>query len=338
MNMDYWVNRAMQGMGGNTFDQTENIPRDPYEFSYLGNGRQSPSSNSLLGNSQAPRQEYLRPNILSPSSYRDEQVYQRSPKKKTQQENLPYEKDNDYSIVPAVDTGDNTSLYHFADEDSPSDLSNFVRQVDLRIQTAKKARGESPETKSEFSLYEPDPTRAQAPLQGQGGDKTFGRDLHMREAAAADFVDTLDRSSDEIRKNPSSSLVPLTQSYNNLAAFERGLVESGRKMFGSGANFTEFEIQNILKQVGPFFGPSVARQPGAILNPEQRIERLQTAQDLIMNKVDKFFESAGYKRRRVRVTGPDKNVIEVDALEAPRAIRLAKDPERWSQFINSLQN
>lgn len=236
------------------------------------------------------------------------------------------------NIIPAIDAS------------GPTTLSDMLRNVDLRVETAKKAKSKRDDSvdSSPYALYEPIPGAERAKTLDttkttQGKDVSRARELHDKEAAVADFMDTLDKASDEIRQNPLSSLNPLSKSYNDLAALERSIVESGRKLFQSGANFTEFEIQNILKQVGPFFGPSVVKQPGAILNPEERVERLEKAQDLFMNKVNKHFESNGYRPKRVQVTGPDGTIIEVDAYEAPRANRLARDPKKWKEFIKDLK-
>lgn len=182
---------------------------------------------------------------------------------------------------------------------------------------------------SDFSLYAQNPDRKTIKR-----DTVATRTLREKEAAVADFVDVLDRSADIIQEEPGASLLPLTQAYRDLAAFERSMVETGRKLFGGGANFTEFEIRNILDQIGPFFGPSAAIRG---MSKEDRLKRLETAEDLFINKVDKLFESHGLERKRVVVQGPNGTAIEVDALERPRAERLAQDPRKWQRFINTLQ-
>jgi hypothetical protein len=222
----------------------------------------------------------------------------------------------------------------FHDATGYESLGDLLQNVDLRVSTGSKAKNKEKQIdESPYSLYEPIPN---AKRSGEE-DKVRSRDLHDKEAAVADLIDTLDKTATTIQNNPNETLVPLTQAYQDVAALERSIIESGRKLFASGANFTEFEIQNILKQLGPFYGPSVGKQPSAVLNPEERIERLEKAQDLFLNKVNKHFESSGYKPKRVRVTGPDGSVIEVDAFEASRANRLAKDPQAWAQFLKGLK-
>ncbi len=209
-------------------------------------------------------------------------------------------------------------------------LADMVEPVDLRVRSGSLSKNENKkEDTSSYALYEPMKSRKQS------DDQVYGRDLKISEAAVADFVDVLDKTASTIEKHPLKTQIPITQSYRDIAAFERSMIETGRKLFGGGANFTEFEIKNILDQIGPFFGPkSLVR----VMSTEERLHRLREAEQLFMNKVDKRFESAGYQRKRVQVKGPDGTTLEVDAFEAPRASRLAKDPDAWRELIDELNS
>lgn len=229
--------------------------------------------------------------------------------------------------LPTTDVGGLTGLpvppksnTYIADLEKPHGAKGYEDDEEVgeeKTSTSKKEAGD-------FALYSPSKGRSALSAPEK-------RELRDQEGAAMEFLANIERAKEKIRTK-GIAVNPLGQDYRDFEAFDRGFIETGRKINKSGANFTEMEMDNIRKQIGPFYGVGAA-----IKGKREAIERLELAEELFMTRVNSSFKAAGLEPRRVKVKGPNGAAVEVYAYEEPRVKRLAKDKDEWESFIEELR-
>jgi len=203
------------------------------------------------------------------------------------------------------------------------EVDNLRKLLKLQSDRRKDTREEA--ELNPFQLFEPTESRAGAL------DDLQRRDLAKKEAAFLEADALIDDSIRFIKEKG----IPLT-SYSpegvEARQLQSSLLNIERQAQGAGANFTEKEMEIITDIIGTLSGVKAK-----FLGPEVAVENMERFRKLLTRRVSTKMVQQGFSPKRVQIEGPDGSVLEVDTIEALRLQQIAKDPEKWDRFIESLQ-